>query len=51
MNTENKKVVLDLINEWWETEDIPQEVMLARVVIILNKEILAFVKITDQFLY
>ena len=29
MNTENKKLILDLIYDWWITEKIPEEVMLA----------------------
>ena len=37
MNTENRIILLELLNEWWETENIPEEVLLARVVLVFKK--------------
>ena len=37
MNDQNLNVILGIINEWWEHEQIPDEAMNARVVLIYKK--------------
>ena len=37
MNDNNLSIILDIINEWWEQEQIPDEAMNARVVLIYKE--------------
>ena len=37
MNTANKLILLDLLNKWWKEEFIPEEILLAKGVLILKK--------------
>ena len=37
MDDENLEHLLEMINEWWEKEDIPEEILQARIVMIFKK--------------
>ena len=37
MDEENNEYVLEVINEWWEKDEVPEEETLARVVLIYKK--------------
>jgi hypothetical protein len=37
MNEENRKEVLRILNEWWEGEEIPQEALRAKVVLLFQE--------------
>ena len=37
MGVEGREVVLGILNEWWESEDVPAEELNARVVFIFKK--------------
>ena len=37
MDTENKRYILDMLNEWWNNEDIPEDMLKARIVLIYKQ--------------
>ena len=37
MNDQNLNIILEINNEWWDKEQIPEEAMNARVVLIYKK--------------
>ena len=42
LTVENRLEVVKVLGEWWDKEAIPDEELLARVVLIFKKENLAF---------
>ena len=51
LNEEDLQCVLDILIGWWTKEDISEEELIARVVLILKKEIRTSSKTTDQSHY
>ena len=37
LNSENKTKLLELLNSWWEKEDIPEETLIAKIIFIYKK--------------
>ena len=51
MTEENRIKILEILNHWWNNENIPVETLKARVVLIYKKETQVNSKTTDQSLY
>ena len=51
MNDEEMEDIMTLLNEWWESESIPDEVTRARVVLIFKKAMQRISKTTDRSLF
>ena len=37
MDDDNKELILELLNQWWENEEIPKEQLQARIALIFKK--------------
>ena len=48
MDDENLEIITEMLNEWWRTENIPEEILEARIVLIPEKETQATSATTDQ---
>ena len=49
LSSRNRKIRLQLINDWWESDNIPEEALLARVVLIYKKGALFYVTDIGQY--
>ena len=51
MQEEELEELLETLNIWWREENMPEEILKARVVLIFKKKIPANTKTTDQYPY